>query len=92
MNNVKNSKDLKKLFNKEIADLDHWQALPESTNNTQSFGYAHTQLYGRKRGNHIIGDIWYLNSETGEWSPQIVNINVEEEDKFGTLHFYKAVE
>jgi len=89
---MKTVKNLKDLFGKEIVNLEHWNALPEGANIQQSFGYAHTQLYGRKRGNRIVGDIWYLNSETGEWSPQIVNIDIKKEDKQGTLHFYMAIE
>ena len=76
----------------EIRDLKQWNALPEGTNISQSFGYAHTNLYGRKRGDRIVGDIWYINSDTGAWSPDTVNIDINDVDKQGTLHFYMAVE
>lgn len=85
MNNSNN------IFNREIENLEHWNSIPEGANITKSFGYSHTMLYGRKRGNKIIGDIWYLNHETGAWSPSVISVDVIKEDKFGTLHFYKAV-
>lgn len=75
----------------EIKNKEQWDALPNGTQIDYSFGWASRSMKAHKRGNRIIGQVSYLDSDSGEWVSSSINRDISSDVRMGTLHFYMAI-